>query len=225
MITVHFLNPDHPIPHTAACWLNENGKEAYFSLAYQTTLMLFTMNCSSGHTVAAELKEQHIMPRIFSNITGALRGKGSGADSQYATSLIFNELNGLAFLYGLYRDDNIRMWSVKTSQCVSVVNCVQNSHEARLQGSQTNSLRRASASMICAFLCYSTGSEFMTIRTTTDESSNYIMQRIDMIPAPEFDLVEFDINEYRIWGLWCNSQGINTLPTIDWLKNIDPSNF
>lgn len=28
-----------------------------------------------------------------------------------------------------------------------------------------------------------------------------------MIAAPEYDLVDFEINESRIWGLWCNSHG------------------
>lgn len=72
---------------------------------------------------------------------------------------------------------------------------------------QTNSLKRASPNMLCAFLCYSSGSEFVTIRTVCDGGTDFVLQRIDLIPAPEFDLVEFDINDYRIWGLWCNSQG------------------
>lgn len=67
----HFL--DHPIPHTAACALNEDGKEAYFALAYQNNLMLFTMNCFNGQTTMVELKESYIVPRILSNLTGALR--------------------------------------------------------------------------------------------------------------------------------------------------------
>lgn len=163
------------------------------------------------------------------------RGKGGAmTDSQYATSLIFNELDDVVFLYGLYRDDNVRMWSSRSGQCVATVNCVQNIHEQRLLGcelmvqqlcftifiyfffnltldfmritAQTNTLRRASSTLICAFLCASSGSEFVTIRTIND-GGNYTMHRLDLVPAPEFDLVEFDVNENRIWGLWCNSQG------------------
>lgn len=62
------------IPHTAAAWLTANGQEALFALAYQTTLLLYTMHTGTGQTVVTELKQQHtIVPRIFSNITGALR--------------------------------------------------------------------------------------------------------------------------------------------------------
>lgn len=72
---MHILSSsiDHPIPHTAACWLSANGQDAYFSLAYQTNLMLFHMHSGNGQTTSVELKEQYIVPRIFSNITGALR--------------------------------------------------------------------------------------------------------------------------------------------------------
>lgn len=64
---------DHPIPHTAACWLLANGQEALFATAYHTTLMLFVMNCENGKTTSIELKQNYIVPRILSNITGALR--------------------------------------------------------------------------------------------------------------------------------------------------------
>lgn len=36
---------------------------------------------------------------------------------------------------------------------------------------------------------------------------NYSLDRLMMIAAPEYDLVDFEINESRIWGLWCNSHG------------------
>lgn len=69
----HIVHIDYQIPHTAACWLLSNGQTAVFSLAYQTTLLLFNMNCVTGQTVSTELKQHYIVPRIFSNITGALR--------------------------------------------------------------------------------------------------------------------------------------------------------
>lgn len=60
--------------------------------------------------------------------------------------------------------------------------------------------------MLCAFLCNSKGSEFVTIRISKDDTS-IALQQINVIPSPEFDLIEFDVNAKRIWGLWCNSQG------------------
>lgn len=64
---------DQPIPHTASCTLNEKGHEAYFALAYQSNVVLYTMNCASGQVTYIELKESYTVPRILTNITGAFR--------------------------------------------------------------------------------------------------------------------------------------------------------
>lgn len=48
--------------------------------------------------------------------------------------MIFGEVDDAMYLYGLYRDDHIRMWSVKSGQCVSIVNCVPNALETRARG-------------------------------------------------------------------------------------------
>lgn len=59
--------------------------------------------------------------------------------------------------------------------------------------------------MLCAFLCNANGSEFVTVRVNNDQGT-FTLQQIDVISAPEFDLIEFDVNAKRIWGLWCSSQ-------------------
>lgn len=71
---------------------------------------------------------------------------------------------------------------------------------------RNNLLRKAAQNMLCAFLCNARGSEFVTIRVVNNGPS-IALQQINVIPSPEFDLIEFDVNEKRIWGLWCNSQG------------------
>lgn len=48
--------------------------------------------------------------------------------------MVFGVFDGIVYLYGLYRDDHIRMWSIKTGQCVSMVNCVPNDLETRTHG-------------------------------------------------------------------------------------------
>ncbi|XP_055326409.1 nuclear pore complex protein Nup160 homolog isoform X2 [Sitodiplosis mosellana] len=188
----------------ASCALSENGREAFFAFAYQSTMVLYTMNCATGQVASTELKESHIVPRILTNLTGAFRGKNP--DSQYVTSMVFGTIDDAVYLYGLYRDDHIRMWSARTGQCVSIVNCVPNALETRTRGSRNNLLRKAAPDMLCAFLCSAKGSEFMTIRVVNDGTA-ISLQQINVIPSPEFDLIEFDVNYKRIWGLWCNSQG------------------
>lgn len=70
-LIINFI--DNPIPHAASSYLTPSGKEAYFSLAYQSYIMLFCMDCQTGQTTSHTLKESYIMPRIFSNLRGALR--------------------------------------------------------------------------------------------------------------------------------------------------------
>lgn len=72
---------------------------------------------------------------------------------------------------------------------------------------QNNLLRMASPEMLCAFLASPLGSEFVTVRIVV-EANTFALHRINTIPAPQFDLVEFVCcGESRIWGLWCNSHG------------------
>lgn len=48
--------------------------------------------------------------------------------------MVFSEISNTVYLFGLYRDDHIRMWSTKNGQCIAVVNCVPNPTEARTRG-------------------------------------------------------------------------------------------
>lgn len=64
---------DQPVPHAASCTISENGHEAYFAVAHQTNVVLYTMNCVNGQVAHIELKENYTMPRILSNITEAFR--------------------------------------------------------------------------------------------------------------------------------------------------------
>lgn len=48
--------------------------------------------------------------------------------------MVFGVVENVVYLYGMYRDDHIRMWSAKTGQCVSIVNCVPNNSETRTRG-------------------------------------------------------------------------------------------
>lgn len=73
VLTLHESLAGAAIPHTATAWQTPSGAEALFSLAYQTTLLLFTMNAETGQTVVSELKQHTMVPKIFSSITGALR--------------------------------------------------------------------------------------------------------------------------------------------------------
>lgn len=124
------------VPHSGTCYLSPTSEEAYFAVAYTNHLMLFQMNCFNGNTGVTELKNSQMLPRLFSNISDALRGKTNVNDSNYVTSIVFDTIGGENVLYALYRDDNIRMWSTRTGQCLFQLSIFKDTEERRGQGSE-----------------------------------------------------------------------------------------
>lgn len=124
------------VPHCASCYLSPTSEDAYFAVAHTNHLLLFQMNCFSGQTGTTELKNFQILPRIFSNLTDAIRGKSNVNDSKYVTSIVFDTIGGENVLYALYRDNNIRMWSTRTGQCLNTLNIFKDVEDRRSQGSK-----------------------------------------------------------------------------------------
>lgn len=122
------------VPHSAACYLSPINDIAYFAVAHTNHLLLFQMNCYNGQTSASELKNFQILPKIFANITDAIRGKNN--DSNHVTSLAFDTIGGENVLYALYRDNNMRMWSTRTGQCLHTLNIFGEFDERRTAASE-----------------------------------------------------------------------------------------
>lgn len=124
------------VPHCASCYLSPTSEDAYFAVAHTNHLLLFQMNCFNGHTGVTELKNFQILPRIFSNLSDAIRGKSNVNDSNYVTSIVFDTIGGENVLYALYRDNNIRMWSTRSGQCLFTLNIFRDAEDGRSQGSK-----------------------------------------------------------------------------------------
>jgi WD40 repeat protein len=122
------------VPHAASCFWSSTGEEAFFAIAHTNHLLLFQMNCYNGHTGVTELKNFQMFPKIFSNLTGAIRGKNNINDSNYVTSMVFDSIGGENVLYALYRDNTLRMWSARTGQCWVSINVMMDNDERRSQG-------------------------------------------------------------------------------------------
>jgi nuclear pore complex protein Nup160 len=134
--TFHLLGNTigHGVPHKAACHYSE---QAFFGYAFANTLYVFQMDCRTGHVSFSELKISQMIPRILTNFSDVLRGKGGVDDSHYVSSLCFGvEEEDALVLYSLYRDNTLRMWSMRSGQCVSTVNCADKSDGYRCQGSE-----------------------------------------------------------------------------------------
>uniref|UniRef100_A0A1B0CGF9 Putative nuclear pore complex nup160 component n=1 Tax=Lutzomyia longipalpis TaxID=7200 RepID=A0A1B0CGF9_LUTLO len=201
-LTFHMIgsatSTNQPIAHAAACGMNEDGSEAYFALARQNTLTLFTMNCSNGHTVSMELRQTNMF----------YVGKTS-SNNNYVNSLIFYTIADVTYLFALYRDNFLRMWSLGSGQCVATINCHEDSTETKLQNPQNSTLRCGKSNTICAFLSYASGCEFVIINVAPDPigGSNHTLNLVNIILAPSYDLIEYQLTENRIWGFSVNSEG------------------
>lgn len=124
------------VPHSASCYMSPTSEEAYFAVAHTNHLLLFQMNCLNGHTGFTELRNFQIIPRIFSDLSDAFRGKSNVSDTNYVTSIVFDTIGGENILYALYRDNNIRMWSTRTGQCLHTLNIFKDNEVRQSQGSE-----------------------------------------------------------------------------------------
>uniref|UniRef100_A0A1A9W7W3 Nuclear pore complex protein Nup160 homolog n=1 Tax=Glossina brevipalpis TaxID=37001 RepID=A0A1A9W7W3_9MUSC len=211
---------ENAVPHAAAAFLAPNGIEAYFALACQTQLVLYAMNCATGHTVNHLLKDYNIVPRLFSNLKGALTGRHDISDAECATSLAFSCIAQRIYLLALYRNDCLRAWSVINLQSHCAINCVRDGSEKRTQGPQSNVLRKINDQSFCVFLSHTSGSEFVCIDLRLDAANNSTLNLIrrNVISAPQLDLADFDISESRIWALWSNAEGEFSISSFSLLR-------
>lgn len=123
------------VPHKSVCYLSPASEEAYFAVGHSNHLLLFQMNCFNGQTGVTELKNSQMVPRFFSNMLRG--GKNNINDSNFVSSLVFDTIGGEIVLYALYRDNNIRMWSAKTGQCLSTLNILMENDDRRSIGSKS----------------------------------------------------------------------------------------
>ena len=45
------------------------------------------------------------------------------------------------------------------------------------------------------------------MKPTWDGGNSFGLVQTDTITAPQFDLVDFELSDQKLWGLWCNSDG------------------
>lgn len=73
---------------------------------------------------------------------------------------------------------------------------------------QNNILKKSTtSSTLCVFLSYGNGSEFQLFKPTWDGGNTFAIVPANLVTAPQYDLVDFELTDEKLWGLWCNSEG------------------
>ncbi|XP_017059294.1 nuclear pore complex protein Nup160 homolog [Drosophila ficusphila] len=208
------------MPTVAVSYLSQNSQVAYFAVAYQSKLLLHIMNCVTGNTVTHEVKEAHLMPRFLSNLKGALTGRSETQEA--ATSMAFSEIEENIFILVLYRNNELRLWSVDSLQTVASINCLGESGHggSGAQGPQNNQLRKISDQNFCLFISNDRRSEFICVSIVADSNENSgISLTQNSVPAPQMDLIDFDATSSHIWALWSNPAGDFNVSAIYFASN------
>nr|ACM79338.1 nucleoporin 160 kDa [Drosophila melanogaster] len=195
------------MPNAAVSYLTQDSQSAYFAVAYQSKLLLHVMKCSTGHTITHEIKEPKLMPWFLSNLKGALTGRSETLEA--ATSMAFSEIGGEIFILVLYRNNELRLWSVDNLQTVASINCsTELGQDSAAQGPQNSQLRKISDQNFCLFLSHNSRAEFICVSIMPDADDASVINLVqNMVPAPQTDLVDFDATSSHIWALWSNAEG------------------
>ncbi|KAH8279731.1 hypothetical protein KR054_003325 [Drosophila jambulina] len=216
-------------PNVAESYISHDALTAYFAVAYEDKLLLHTMNCSSGHTTTNEVKEPYLMPRFLSNLKGALIGRSETQEA--AVSMAFSEIEGHTYILVLYRNNELRLWSVDGLQTVASTNFSAGSSHAgsgaqgreynsfypitssyaSILSAQNNQLRKINDRDYCLFISHDNGAEFICLSIVPDPGDNrgitLVTHEETAETAPQMDLINFDATNSHIWALWSNAEG------------------
>ncbi|KAH8416814.1 hypothetical protein KR222_005997, partial [Zaprionus bogoriensis] len=201
------------VPQMAANDMSKNNEEAYFAVDYQSKLMLYVMNCSTGNTVGQEVKESNLMPRFLSNLKGALTGRGDSMEA--VVSMAFSHVGSEMYLLVLYRNNELRLWSVDTLQNVASLSCADSQESP---GPQNSLLRRIDDRHFCVFLSHETFAEFIILSVVSNlhepNARTVGLVAKHRVPASQMDLSDFDATNSHIWTLCSNAEGDHSISAI-----------
>lgn len=184
--------------HAAASCLIQPQEEALFALAYNSgIILLLRLDTITGFVHTTELKQESIVPRIFSGIATAIRGR---SEVEIVSSLVLQQHGNDVHLYSLYREGNLRMWSCSKAQCVTVLDLIENHRQSNIQN---HSLKKTVDSnnelFLCTYLKFDDRSEFFVFKLLQNP---FKLTRVCTLVAPNQHLVDFSFTMTRLWAVW-----------------------
>ncbi|KAL7295616.1 hypothetical protein TKK_0010980 [Trichogramma kaykai] len=192
-----------PVAHAAASWLTMPQEEAQFALAYDTGLiLLLRMDTVTGLVHSSELKHESIMPRFLSGLATAFRRNN---DQEIPMSLVIHSHGSEVYLFALYQEGTLRMWSCNKTQCIAVINVSMNNQNV-VKNIQNHALKKVSGTKsdelyLTTYLKYDSSSEFCVLKVV-QEAGSFKLNRMCTLLAPDHHLVDFSFTTQKLWAVW-----------------------
>jgi len=198
---VLFYCIDSPVPHAAASWLTLPQEEALFALAYSSaTILLLRLDTRTGHVHTSELKQDSIVPKFLSGIATAFRGRN--IEAHVAMSLVIHNYGSDTYLFALYREGNVRIWSCNKTQCIAMTDAAIENRIVS-QGAQGHVLRKALGDnnelYLGIFLKFNAECEFSILKPV-QENGIFKFVRLCTLYAPDVS-TSIDTSVFH----YCNS--------------------
>lgn len=161
-------------------------------------------------------------------------------------SMSFSHVENHMYLLVLYRNNELRLWSVDTLQTSASINCGDNQEtqgrKSKINNYRINSvdcsshisaqnslMRKIDDRNFCIFVSHEKFAEFICLSVvnnlsdTNTKTVGLVVQH--RVPATQMDLSDFDATATHIWTLWSNAKGdfnisaifLGTDKTIKWV--------
>ncbi|CAG5116218.1 unnamed protein product, partial [Candidula unifasciata] len=170
----------------------------------------------AGVVIQQELSCSSVMKKLWNGIIpGALRA--SQPAGEMAVSLELMSVNGEIYVFTVCRDFRLRVWSMKSKDCVFVENLLDYTSEelddagttavANSFGHVIKAVLGENTSDICAYLSLQNKAKFVFL-TPVIENGKIRMEHVTTLDkSPPEDLVDFVATEDYLMSLWTTQAG------------------
>ncbi|BFZ03943.1 hypothetical protein BsWGS_06979 [Bradybaena similaris] len=170
----------------------------------------------SGVVLQQELSCSSVMKKLWNGIIpGALRASQPAGET--AVSLELMSLNGEIFVFTVCRDFRLRVWSVKSKDCVFVENLLDYTSEelddagttpvANSSGHVIKAVLGENTSDLCAYLSLQNKAKFVFLTPVIDNGRIRMEHVTTLDKSPPEDLVDFVVTEDYLMSLWTTQAG------------------
>ncbi|XP_041365360.1 nuclear pore complex protein Nup160-like [Gigantopelta aegis] len=216
----HMLNPSGNTSYsvlTAATYVTGDG-DALFALGTSTggvVLVRMPPAGLQGIVMQSELTQSTVMQKLWKGLVPVMI-RGGQQSAETATSIDIQPLRGDFIVFCVCRDHKLRLWSVKTRECVLVFNLLDCLPDGDLSmpplsstsGHTIKKIQTSSFSClrVCVHLNFPDRNQFCLLEPHFTDG-RFQIARLVSVYGPSEDLVDFCISSGKLFTLWTSSSG------------------